>query len=400
MHHPVIVDAIRSPIGSLRGNLSRIRPDDLAATLIKELTQRNEFDPQLIEEVYLGCVNQSGEDSRNVGRMAVLLANLPETTSGTTINKLCASGMEAVNQAARSIQVGNGDVFIAGGVESMSRAPLVMSKHELTFGGGNRTVYDSTLGARFENQRFVEMGFNDSMGQTAENLAEKHKFTREEQDAFALESHEKAIAAIDSGAFSAEIMPVMTHQRKGDPIEILHDEGPRRDTSLGKLSILPAVFRKGGSVTPGNSCSMNDGAAALLIMSEEKAKELGLKPMARIIGSASAGVNPRFMGIGPVPATNKVLKRTRLSLEDMALIELNEAFAIQALSVIKKLGIDRKKLNVNGGAVALGHPLGCSGARIITTLLYALKARGGRYGLATMCIGMGQGLATIVENLE
>lgn len=400
MHNPVIVDAIRTPVGRLRGMLSRIRPDDLVTLLVREITSRNEFDTNLLEEIYLGNVNQSGEDARNVARMSVLLAGLPEAVAGTTVNKLCASGMEAVNQASRSVQVGNGDIFIAGGVESMTRAPLVMSKHESSFGSGDRKVYDSTMGARFENPRLVELGYNDTMGQTAENLAEKYKFSREEQDEFALASHEKAIAAIDSGAFEEEIIPVMVPQRKADPIQFRRDEGPRQDTSLEKLAKLRAVFRKGGTVTAGNSCTMNDGAAALLIMSAEKAAELGLKPMARIVAHASAGVSPRYMGIGPVPATKKALQRASLSLEDIDLIELNEAFAVQCLSVMKELDLNGEKLNVNGGAVALGHPLGCSGARIITTLLYALKARGGGLGLATMCIGMGQGLATIVEMVE
>ncbi|MBE7423766.1 MAG: thiolase family protein [Zoogloeaceae bacterium] len=400
MNNAVIVDAIRTPIGRIRGGLSAVRPDDLAAFVIGKLAERNHLDKSLVEEIILGCVNQSGEDSRNVARMAVLLADFPHSVAATTVNRLCASGLEAVNQSSRAILVGDGDCFIAGGVESMTRAPLVVAKGEGSFASGNRIAYDSSLGVRFPNPRLEAKKYHEAMGETAENVADKYGISRQDQDAFALESHRKAVSAIESGAFEREIVAVPVPQPKGEPKLIARDEGPRADTSLDRLQSLHPAFREGGSVTAGNSSTLNDGAAALLIMSEKRAKALGLKPLARILAHAGAGVDPRLMGIGPVPATQKALLRANLSLRDIDLIELNEAFAAQSLAVIRELGLTPEKVNVNGGAIALGHPLGCSGARTLTTLLHALRARGGRYGLVTLCVGMGQGLATIVENLE
>lgn len=401
-----IIDAIRTPIGALGGVLAAVRPDDLAALVIKTIIERNKLDPALVEEVYFGCANQAGEDNRNVARMALLLAGMPVEVAGVTFNRLCASGLNAVNQAARAIKAGEGDVFIAGGVESMSRAPYSVPKAESAFSFGNLTAWDTALGWRYPNPKMQERYGTEAMGETAENIAaERPHLTREMQDAFALRSHQRAIAAIDSGKFAEEIVPVTIPQRKGDPIVVTTDERPRRDTSLETLAKLRPAFRKeGGTVTAGNSSGLNDGAAALLLMSAEKAKELGLKPMARILASAAAGVPPRVMGLGPVPATRKALARAGLKLEDIRLIELNEAFAVQALAVMQELGLDPEIVNVNGGAVALGHPLGCSGARILTTLLHEMRRRVASdelrkpyYGLATLCVGVGQGEATIVE---
>jgi len=404
MPTPVIVDAIRTPIGALGGALAPVRPDDLAALVIKTILERNKFDPALVEEVYFGCANQAGEDNRNVARMATLLAGLPVEVAAVTFNRLCASGLNAVNQAARAIKAGEGDVFIAGGVESMSRAPYSVPKAESAYPWGNLTAWNTALGWRYPNPKMKEMYGTDEMGETAENIAEMMRdITREEQDAFALRSNLRAVAAIDSGKFAEEIVPVSIPQRKGDPVIVDTDERPRRDTSMEALSKLRPAFRKdGGTVTAGNSSGLNDGAAAVLIMSEEKARELGLKPLARVIASAAAGVPPRIMGIGPVYATRKALSRAGLELEDIGLVELNEAFAVQSLAVIKELRLDPEIVNVNGGAIALGHPLGCSGARILTTLLYEMKRRAATekkpyYGLATLCVGVGQGEATIVE---
>ena len=352
-----------------------------------------------MEEVYLGCANQAGEDNRNVARMALLLAGLPVSVAGVTINRLCASGLNAVNQAARAIRAGEGDVFIAGGVESMSRAPYSLPKAESGFPFGNLTAYDTALGWRYPNPRMQELYGTESMGETAENIAaERPHITRQMQDAFALRSHQRAIAAIDSGKFAGEIVPVLIQSRKGDPKVVDTDERPRRDTSLESLAKLKASFRAGGTVTAGNSSGLNDGAAALLVMSEEKEQALGLKPLARILASAVAGVPPRTMGLGPVPAVKKALARAGLKIEDIGLVELNEAFAIQSLAVIEELGLDPEIVNVNGGAIALGHPLGCSGARILTTLLHEMRRRGNvKYGLATLCVGVGQGEASLVE---
>ena len=398
----VIVDAIRTPIGSLGGALAAVRPDDLAALVIREIVQRNKLDADLVEEVYFGCANQAGEDNRNVARMAALLAGLPVEVAGVTVNRLCASGLNAVNQAARAIKAGEGQVFIAGGVESMSRAPYSLPKAEAGFSFGNLTAWDSALGWRYPNPKMKEKYGTDSMGETAENIAmERPHITREMQDAFALRSHQKAIAAIDSGKFAQEILPVPIPQRKGDPVLVRTDERPRRDTTMESLAKLKASFREGGTVTAGNSSGLNDGAAALLLMSAEKAVALNLKPLARVVASASAGVPPRVMGYGPIPAAKKALGRAGLQIKDIGLVELNEAFAIQSLAVIEELGLDPEIVNVNGGAIALGHPLGCSGARILTTLLYEMKRRGNvKFGLATLCVGVGQGEATIVEYLS
>ena len=403
MPTPVIVDAIRTPIGALGGSLASVRPDDLAAHVIKAILERNKFDPALVEEVYFGCANQAGEDNRNVARMATLLAGLPVEVAAVTFNRLCASGLNAVNQAARAIKADEGDVFIAGGVESMSRAPYSVPKAESAYPWGNLTAWSTALGWRYPNPKMKEMYGTDEMGTTAENIAEMMpEITREEQDAFALRSNQLAVAAIDSGKFAEEIVPVEIPQRKGDPKIVDTDERPRRDTTMEALARLRPAFKKeGGSVTAGNSSGLNDGAAAVLLMSEDKAKELGLKPLARVLASAAAGVPPRIMGIGPVYATRKALDRAGLKLEDIGLVELNEAFAVQSLAVIKELGLDPEIVNVNGGAIALGHPLGCSGARILTTLLYEMKRRRDvKYGLATLCVGVGQGEATIVEWID
>jgi len=408
MSTPVIIDAIRTPIGALGGVLSAVRPDDLAAQVLKAILERNHLDPALVEEVYLGCANQAGEDNRNVARMALLLAGFPVEVAGVTVNRLCASGLNAVNQAARAIKAGEGDVYIAGGVESMSRAPYSFPKAESGFPFGNLTAYDTALGWRYPNPKMQEKYGTEQMGETAENIAQmKPHITREMQDAFSMRSHQRAIAAIDAGRFAEEILPVTIPQKKGDPKVVDTDERPRRDTSMESLSKLRPAFRKeGGTVTAGNSSGLNDGAAALLVMSAEKAKELNLKPLARILSSAAAGVPPRTMGLGPVPAVKKVLARAGLTLKDIRLVELNEAFAIQSLAVIEDLGLDPEIVNVNGGAIALGHPLGCSGARILTTLLHEMCRRAGDqkgrpyYGLATLCVGVGQGEATIVEYLD
>ncbi len=405
MPTPVIVNSIRTPVGSLGGALSAVRPDDLAALVLKAILERSHLDPALVEEVYLGCANQAGEDNRNVARMALLLAGFPVEVAGVTVNRLCASGLNAVNQAARAIKAGEGEVYIAGGVESMSRAPYSLPKAESGFPFGNLTAYDTALGWRYPNPKMQEKYGTEQMGETAENIAAlKPHITREMQDAFSLRSHQRAIAAIDDGRFAEEILPVAIPQRKGDPKVMDTDERPRRDTRMESLAKLRPAFRKeGGTVTAGNSSGLNDGAAALLVMSDSKAKELGLKPLARIVSSAAAGVPPHIMGLGPVPAVKKALQRAGLALKDIGLVELNEAFAIQSLAVIEDLGLDPEIVNVNGGAIALGHPLGCSGARILTTLLHEMGRRAGDhkdhpyYGLATLCVGVGQGEATIVE---
>jgi len=403
MPTPVIIDAIRTPIGALGGALAGVRPDDLAAHVLKAIITRNMLDPALIEEVYLGCANQAGEDNRNVARMATLLAGIPVEVAAVTFNRLCASGLNAINQAARAIRAGEGDVFIAGGVESMSRAPYSLPKAEQAFSFGNFTAWDTALGWRYPNPRMQELYGTESMGETAENIAQMMPdITRAQQDAFALASHQRAIAAIDSGKFAEEILPVTIPQRKGDPVIVSVDERPRRDTTLESLARLRPAFRKDGTVTAGNSSGLNDGAAAVLLMSTEKAAELGLKPLARILSSAAAGVPPRIMGLGPVGAVRKALERARMRLSDIHLVELNEAFAVQSLAVIKELGLSPEITNVNGGAVALGHPLGCSGARIFTTLLHEMRRRAPGenrpyYGLAALCVGVGQGEATIIE---
>jgi len=400
MHQALLVDALRSPIGNLGGALSSVRPEDLAALLIRTIVEKNNLDPVLIEEVYLGCANQAGEDNRNIARMAALLADLPVSVPGVTFNRLCASGLTAINAAARSIQVGDGDVFIAGGVESMSRAPYALPKpSELT---GDLIAYDTTLGWRFVNPRMAEKYSTEPLGITAENIAKMTGISREAQDRFALASHQRAIAAIDSGKFSQEILPISIPQLKGESILFDTDERPRRDTSMEALSRLRPAFKQGGTVTAGNSSGLNDGAAVVLMMSEEKAQALDLQPMAKVVSMASSGVAPRTMGLGPIPATQKALKRAGLSIEDIQLAEVNEAFAVQTLAVLDELELPYEITNVNGGAVALGHPLGCSGARIMTTLLHEMRrraesARRPFYGLATLCVGVGQGESTIVE---
>ncbi len=400
MKDVVVVDAIRTPIGALGGVLASFRPDDLAAFVIKTILERNEFDPALVEEVFLGCANQAGEDNRNVARMAALLSGLPHEVGGVTVNRLCASGLNAINQVARAIKSGEGEVYIAGGVESMSRAPYSLPKAETGYSFGNLTAYDTALGWRYPNPKMKEMYGTESMGETAENIAaERPHLTREMQDAFALRSHQRAIAAIDSGRFKQEIVPVSIPQKKGDPKLADTDERPRRDTSMESLGKLKPAFRKeGGTVTAGNSSGLNDGASALLIMSADKAKSLGLKPLARIVSSAAAGVPPRVMGLAPVPATRKALQRAGLKMQDIGLVELNEAFAIQSLAVLEDLNLNPEIVNVNGGAIAIGHPLGCSGARLMTTLVHEMKLRGNvKYGLATLCVGVGQGEATLIE---
>jgi len=400
MHRALLVDALRSPIGNLGGALSSVRPDDLAALLIRTIVEKNNLDPVLIEEVYLGCANQAGEDNRNIARMAALLADLPVSVPGVTFNRLCASGLTAINAAARSIQVGDGDVFIAGGVESMSRAPYALPKpSELT---GDLIAYDTTLGWRFVNPHMAVKYSTEPLGITAENIAEMTGISREAQDRFALASHQRAIAAIDLGKFSQEILPISIPQRKGESILFDTDERPRRDTSLEALSRLRPAFKQGGTVTAGNSSGLNDGAAVVLMMSEEKAQALDLRPMAKVVSMASSGVAPRTMGLGPIPATQKALRRAGLSIEDIQLAEVNEAFAVQTLAVLDELELPHEITNVNGGAVALGHPLGCSGARIMTTLLHEMRRRAESaqrpfYGLATLCVGVGQGESTIVE---
>jgi len=403
MPEVVIVDAVRTPIGALGGALARVRPDDLAALVLKAILERSGLDPALVEEVYLGCANQAGEDNRNVARMALLLAGFPVSVPGVTVNRLCASGLNAVNIAARSIRAGDGDIYIAGGVESMSRAPYSLPKAEEGYSFGNLTAYDTALGWRYPNPKMKELHGTDSMGETAENIAiTRPHITREKQDAFAVSSHQKAIAAIDGGKFTGQIIPVPVPQKKGEPVLVTTDERPRRDTTPESLARLKPAFRKeGGTVTAGNSSGLNDGASALLLMSAEKASVLGLKPLARILGSASAGVEPRIMGLGPVPAAKKALQRAGLKVSDLGLVELNEAFAIQSLAVLEDLGLDEALVNVNGGAIALGHPLGCSGARILTTLVHEMQLRraNGRYGMAALCVGVGQGEATIIECL-
>jgi 3-oxoadipyl-CoA thiolase len=405
MADAVIVDAIRTPIGVLGGALSAIRPDDLAACVLQAVRDRNHLDAGRIDEVYLGCANQAGEDNRNVARMALLLAGFPVEVAGLTFNRLCASGLSAVNAAARAIRAGDGEAYIAGGVESMSRAPYSLPKAEAGFPFGNLTAWDTSLGWRYPNPKMEALYGIESMGETAENITELTGISREAQDSFAVESHRRAVAAIDAGKFAEEIQPVPVPQRRGEPALVATDERPRRDTSLEALARLKPAFRKNGTVTAGNSSGLNDGAAALLLMSAGRARELGCKPMARVVASAVVGVPPRTMGMGPVPATRKVLQRAGLRMEDIGMVELNAAFAVQALAVIRALALDPARTNVNGGAIALGHPLGCSGARILTTLLHEMRRRAPVekrpfYGLATLCVGVGQGEATLVEWLD
>ena len=416
----VIVSAARTPIGRIGGALASVRPDDLAALVVAEAVRRAGVDPGEIEEVYLGCANQAGEDNRDVARMAVLLAGLPTSVGGVTVNRLCASGLNAVNQAARAIRCGEGDVFVAGGVESMTRAPYSVPKNPQPFGPpGNVTAWDTSLGWRYPNPRLEALFPLEQMGETAENIYELAQtggvagggIAREEQDRFALQSHARAVQAIDEGRFRREIVPVPVPQRKGDPVPVDTDEHPRYrregarfvlDTSLEQLAKLRPAFRKGGSVTAGNASGMNDGAAALVLMSAARAQALGIRPLARWVASGASGTDPRTMGLGPVQATRKALRRAGIDVADVDLVELNEAFAVQAMAVMRELGLRQEITNVNGGSIALGHPLGCSGARILTTLLYEMHRRADagermRYGLATLCVGVGQGEAAVVE---
>jgi 3-oxoadipyl-CoA thiolase len=388
-------------MGGYRGSLSGIRPDDLAAHVLSAAVERNGIDPSLIDDVYMGAANQSGEDNRDVARMAALLAGLPVDVPGITVNRLCASGLEAVNQASRALRLGEGGLYLAGGVESMSRAPWVLPKPENGLPRGEQTLYDTTLGWRMINPRMAERYSTESMGETGENVAEQYGVSREEQDRFALQSHRRAVAATEEGRFAEQIVPVEVPPRskREESRKLEADEGPRRDTSMEKLAKLKPAFREGGTVTAGNSSTLNDGAACLVLGSGEAARELGKQPLARILSIGVAGVDPAFMGIGPMVAIPKALERAALELDQIDLIELNEAFASQVLACAEGLGIDEARLNVNGGAIALGHPLGCSGARLMTSLVWELRRRGGRYGIATLCVGVGQGVATVVEAL-
>ena len=393
-----VVDAVRTPVGSYRGALSGVRPDDLAARTIAAVVERSGVDPERIVDVYLGAANQSGEDNRDVARMAALLAGLPQSVPGATVNRLCASGLEAVNSAARAVKADEGEIYLAGGVESMSRAPWVVEKPEQALPRGPQTMHDTTLGWRMINPRMEELGVSTvSMGETGENVAERYGISREAQDAFALRSHQRAVAAAERGVFAEEIVPVEAPKGRRETVVVDADEGPRPDASAEKLAKLRPVFREGGTVTAGNASTLNDGAACTLIASEKGAEEIGAQPLARVVSTGVAGVDPAYMGIGPVEAIPKALEKAGLTLDQVDLIEINEAFASQVLACVKELGIDEEKLNVNGGAIALGHPLGCSGARLTTTLVRELRRRGGRYGVASLCVGVGQGLATIFE---
>jgi 3-oxoadipyl-CoA thiolase len=388
MPRAVVIAAVRTPIGRYGGALAGVRPDDLAALAIREAVSRSGVDAAQIEDVYFGAANQSGEDNRNVARMAALLAGLPDSVAGVTVNRLCASGLAAVSSACHAIVAGDGDLFVAGGVESMSRAPLVTAKPEAAYPRGDRTLYDTTLGWRFTNPKLAERFPPESMGETGENVAERWGVSREDQDAFALQSQQRWAAAAEAGRFDDELVAV------GD---VVRDEHPRPDTTLEKLAALKSAFRAGGTVTAGNASGINDGAAALVIASEEKARELGAEPLGAFVGSAVAGVDPRVMGIGPIPAVRKLLARTGIEVSQIDLVELNEAFASQSLAVVRELGLDPAIVNVNGGAIAIGHPLGMSGARLVVSLLHELRRRGGRYGLATLCVGVGQGQAALFE---
>jgi acetyl-CoA acetyltransferase family protein len=400
MHEVVICRPLRTPIGRFLGGLATVRPDDLLAHTISGVVEQSGLDTTQVDDVFMGCANQAGEDNRNIARMSLLLAGLPQSVPGVTLNRLCASGLEAVNQAFRAARVGDGRVFIAGGVESMSRAPYSVPRGPNMPKAGNLTIYDTCLGWRYPNKRMEAMFPLEAMGCTAENIVDRMGITREDQDVFALASHEKAIAAQLGGAFDNEILPTDAPKGRKEIVTITKDEGPRANSSLEKLARLGAVFREGGSVTGGNSSTLNDGASAMIVCTREAADGLGLKPVARLLSCAAAGVDPEVMGLGPVPATRIALKRAGLELGDLDLIELNEAFAAQSLGVIRELGLDAARVNVHGGAIALGHPLGCSGARILTTLIHAMHLRGDRLGLATLCVGVGQGVSTIVEAID
>jgi len=392
-----IVETARTPIGAYRGALSGVRPDDMAAHVIAAVVERRGVDPERIVDVYFGAANQSGEDNRDVARMAALLAGLPQSVPGATVNRLCASGLEAVNSAARAVKAGEGDFYLAGGVESMSRAPWVVEKPERGLPRGPQTMHDTTLGWRMINPRMAGLGVStESMGETGENVAERYGVSREEQDAFALRSHQRAVAAVEAGKLAEEIVPIEAPQGR-ETVVVEADEGPRPDASLEKLGKLRPVFREGGTVTAGNASTLNDGAACLLVASEKGAEELGAEPLARVVATGVAGVDPALMGVGPVQAVPRALANAGLTIDQIDLVELNEAFASQVLASARELGIDEERLNVNGGAIALGHPLGCSGARLSGTLVRELKRRDGRFGVATLCVGVGQGLATVFE---
>ena len=395
-----IVAALRTPFGRYGGALASVRPDDLAAAVIRALVERSGIDPALVEDVILGCANQAGEDNRNVARMAALLAGLPVEVGGLTVNRLCGSGLQAVNSAAHAIAAGDGDVFIAGGVESMSRAPYAMLKPGGAYERGTHELVDTTLGWRFVNPALAAAHHPYSMGETGENVAERLGVSREDQDAFALASQRAAAAAIAEGRYRDQLVPIPVPGRAGDSTVVEADEQPRPDSTLEALGRLRPAFREGGTVTAGNSSGINDGASAALVVEAERARSLGLAPMARIVATAVAGVDPAVMGLGPIPATRKALERAGLTVADLDLVELNEAFASQSVACIRELGLDPARVNVDGGAIALGHPLGASGGRLVTTLVHALRRTGGRYGLASMCIGVGQGIATIVERID
>ena len=395
-----ILDAVRTPIGRHRGALSAVRPDDLAAAAVARVVERAGVEPTAIDDVHLGCANGAGEDNRNVARMAALLAGLGHEVPGATVNRLCASGLEAVAGAARAIRCGEGDLLVAGGVESMSRAPWAMLKPERGLARGDAQLVDTTIGWRFVNPRMPAVAATDSMGETAENVARVHGVAREDQDRFALESHRRALAAREAGRFADELIAVEVPRRRQEPLLVEHDEGPRADTTLERLAALPPAFAEGGTVTAGNASSIDDGAAALLLGGDAALGRWGGRPLARVVATGVAGVDPALMGIGPVPATRIALRRAGISVADLAVVELNEAFASQALACIRALELDPAIVNPNGGAIALGHPLGMSGARLVGTLAWELRRRGGRYGLATMCVGVGQGVAMVIENPE
>ena len=398
MQEVVIIDALRTPIGRIRGGLSGLRPDDMLAAALKAVVDRAGLTGSQVGEVFAGCANQAGEDNRNVARMATLLAGFPQSVPALTVNRLCASGLDAVIAGYRAVALGDRDMVVCGGVESMTRAPYSMAKPAVGFGTGNPQAFDTALGWRFPNPRMAELFPLEAMGETAENLVDKYAISREDQDKFAYESHQKALSAWEAGYFDREVISVEVPERK-KTVTVSRDEGPRADSTLEKLSSLRAVFRKGGSVTAGNSSTLNDGAAALILMSASEANRLGLEPLAKIVATGAAGVDPRIMGIGPVAATQEALRKAGLEVADLDLIELNEAFAAQSLAVMGELGLAPEKVNVNGGAIALGHPLGCSGARILTTLVHAMKRREARFGLASLCVGVGQGVSVVVERL-
>jgi len=401
-HTPVVVDGLRTPFGRYGGALREVRPDDMAAHVIRALLDRTGVEAGAVDDVILGAANQAGEDNRNVGRMAALLAGMPIDVAGQTVNRLCGSGMQAVIAAAHAIVAGDGDLFVSGGVESMTRAPFVMAKASAAFPRGEQTLYDTTLGWRFTNPRLADAYYPYSMGETAENVVERCGVSREEQDEFALASHQRWAAAQAAGRFADELVPIDAPAAKGSTTTVDRDEHPRPETTLEQLAALKPAFKRdaSGSVTAGNSSGINDGAAALLVTSEARARDLGLRPIARMVSSAVAGVDPATMGLGPIPASRKALQRAGLTVDDMDLVELNEAFAAQALPVMRELGLDPEKVNVNGGAIAIGHPLGASGARLVATLLHEMRRRGARHGLATMCIGVGQGIASVWEAVE